>query len=99
MNPVYTLPVSSQMQLNIGALIIRIGFWVPLYYNHNQEPPICNSIGEIIKAPILDPAHLSPNAVKAPSSGIPLHRELGEQEDPGHVGCVLEPAPLASLHV
>ena len=24
---------------NIGALIIRIGFWGPLYYNYNKEPP------------------------------------------------------------
>ena len=24
---------------NIGALIIRIGFWGLLYYNHNKEPP------------------------------------------------------------
>ena len=24
---------------NIGALIIRIGLWGPLYYNSNKEPP------------------------------------------------------------
>ena len=24
---------------NIGALIIRTGFWGPLYYNYNKEPP------------------------------------------------------------
>ena len=24
---------------NIGALIIRIGFWGPLYYIYNKEPP------------------------------------------------------------
>ena len=24
---------------NIGALIIRIGFWCPLYYNYNKGPP------------------------------------------------------------
>ena len=23
----------------IGALIIRIGFWGPVYYNSNEEPP------------------------------------------------------------
>ena len=23
---------------NIGALIIRIGFWGPLYYKYNKEP-------------------------------------------------------------
>ena len=23
----------------IGALLIRIGFWGPLYYNYNKEPP------------------------------------------------------------
>ena len=25
--------------VNVGALIIRIGFWGSLYYNHNKEPP------------------------------------------------------------
>ena len=25
--------------LSIGALIIRIGFWGPVYYNYNKEPP------------------------------------------------------------
>ena len=29
--------------LNIGALIIRIGFWGSSYYNYIKEPP--NSIG------------------------------------------------------
>ena len=24
---------------NIGALIIRIGFWGPLYYKYNKDPP------------------------------------------------------------
>ena len=24
---------------SIGALIIRIGFWSLLFYNHNKEPP------------------------------------------------------------
>ena len=24
---------------NVGASIIRIGFWGPLYYNYNKEPP------------------------------------------------------------
>ena len=24
---------------NIGALIIRIGFWGPVYYSYNKEPP------------------------------------------------------------
>ena len=24
---------------NIGALIVRIGFWGILYYNHKKEPP------------------------------------------------------------
>ena len=23
----------------IGAVIIRIGFWNPLYYDYNKEPP------------------------------------------------------------
>ena len=25
--------------VNVGALIFRIGFWGPLYYNSNKEPP------------------------------------------------------------
>ena len=25
--------------LNIGALIIRIGFWGPIYYSYKKEPP------------------------------------------------------------
>ena len=25
--------------INIGALIIRIGFWGILYYNYNEGPP------------------------------------------------------------
>ena len=25
--------------VTIAGLIIRIGFWAPLYYNHNEEPP------------------------------------------------------------
>ena len=25
--------------LHIGALIIRVGFWGPLYHNYNKEPP------------------------------------------------------------
>ena len=24
---------------DVGALIIRIGFWGPLYYNYDKEPP------------------------------------------------------------
>ena len=33
---------------NIGALIVRIGFWCTFCYNHNQEPPKNkkNSIGK-----------------------------------------------------
>ena len=34
----------SRAQTNKAALIIRIGFWGPLYYNYNEEPPK-NSIG------------------------------------------------------
>ena len=30
----------------MGALIIRIGFWCPLFYNYNKEPPQ-NSIGNL----------------------------------------------------
>ena len=25
-------------RLNVGALIIRIGFWAPLYYHYKKEP-------------------------------------------------------------
>ena len=32
---------------NIGALIIRMGFWGPLYYNYNREPPQ-NSVGNYL---------------------------------------------------
>ena len=35
----------------IGALIISIGFWGPLNYNYNKEPPKWYSI--IIEAPIV----------------------------------------------
>ena len=34
---------------NIGAMIIRIGFWGPLYYHCNKEPP---TVLVIIPAPI-----------------------------------------------
>ena len=27
------------LRVNIGALIIRIGFWGTLYYIHNKDPP------------------------------------------------------------
>ena len=26
-------------RINIGAFIIRVGLWGPLYYNYNKEPP------------------------------------------------------------
>ena len=32
---------------SVGALIIGIGFWGPLYHNHNKEPPQ-NSIGNYL---------------------------------------------------
>ena len=47
----------------MGALIIRIGLWGPLYYNYNQEPPQ-NSILVIIKAPILNPLCLPYRSLK-----------------------------------
>ena len=25
--------------INMGAFLIRIGFWGPLYYSYNKEPP------------------------------------------------------------
>ena len=40
---------------SIGALIIRIGFWDPLYYTYNKEPQ--TSIGN----------HLGPYIVCMPS--------------------------------
>ena len=39
----HTATVIKQTRLrittNIGALIIRIGFWGPLYYSYNKKPP------------------------------------------------------------
>ena len=32
-------PPQGRHRGNIGALIIRIEFWGPLYYNYNKEPP------------------------------------------------------------
>ena len=29
-----------KMNRHIGEIIIRIGFWGPLYYNNNREPPL-----------------------------------------------------------
>ena len=37
--------------INIGALIIRIGFWEALYYDYNKEPP--KTVQAIIEAPIV----------------------------------------------
>ena len=39
-------------QVNIGALIIGIGFWGSLYYNYNEGPPP-KIVQVIILAPIL----------------------------------------------
>ena len=42
---VYVLPTGEQAaskprhKPNIGALVIRTGFWAPLYYNYNKKPP------------------------------------------------------------
>ena len=33
------LPAPSTGPRNIGALIIRIGFWGPSNYSHTKEPP------------------------------------------------------------
>ena len=33
---------------NIGACIIRIGFWGPLYYKYNKEAPKKDSIGNYL---------------------------------------------------
>ena len=37
---------------NIGPLIIRIGFWGPLYYNYKKEPPPTLLL-VIVKGPVL----------------------------------------------
>ena len=45
---------ASGISLNVGALIIRIGFWSPLYYIYNNEDPppkkikINNNIGNYL---------------------------------------------------
>ena len=31
--------ISDEPDPNIGALIFRIGFWSPLYYTFNKDPP------------------------------------------------------------
>ena len=31
--------LAAMSYCNTGALIIRIGFWGPLYYNYTKEPP------------------------------------------------------------
>ena len=36
------------LKASIGALLIRIGFWGPLYYNYTREPPQ-NSIGNRLR--------------------------------------------------
>ena len=33
------LSVKKAQSARVGALISRIGFWGPLYYNYNKEPP------------------------------------------------------------
>ena len=30
---------ATPQESTLGALIIRIGFWGPLYYTYNKEPP------------------------------------------------------------
>ena len=34
-----TFILPPAMSHTIGALIMRIGFWGPVYYNYNKEPP------------------------------------------------------------
>ena len=43
------LPFYAHTGSNIGALIIRIGFWGPVYYNHNKEPHKSTSIGNYLR--------------------------------------------------
>ena len=52
----FARPLNPKLRLlleapHIGALIIATGFWGPLYYNYNKEPP--KKLLVIIKAPIL----------------------------------------------
>ena len=42
---------SETVPSNVGAKIIRLGFWGILYYNHNMEPP--QLVWIIMKPPIL----------------------------------------------
>ena len=46
---------------NIGALIIRIGFWDPVYYTYNKEPPQ-KIVFVIIKSTIFGGKSLGPHA-------------------------------------
>ena len=34
-----TLAETAQTDNNVGAFVIRIGFWGPLYYTYNKKPP------------------------------------------------------------
>ena len=42
-----------EANFNIGALMIRIGFWGPLYYKDSEVPP--KTVQVMIYAPILNP--------------------------------------------
>ena len=50
----FKLPLCSEgnggpnLRVDIGASILRRGFWGPLYHNYNKEPPPKNSIGSYL---------------------------------------------------
>ena len=52
---------------NTGALIIRIGSWSPLYYNHHKEAP--KIVFLIMKAPIV--RDLQTSSAPESSSKVP----------------------------
>ena len=68
---------------NIGALAIRIGFWGPLYFNYNKDPPQ-KKIVEVINGNYQSRYSTAPtscisraSAVQAPAL---LGRSLGKQK-------------------
>ena len=80
---------------DVGALIIRIGFWGPLYYNCNKEPPPQkkNSIGNQSFRPLFltfKPAQLpgfgfrmlGPNARSMEASEVTGHDDTVDGQDP-----------------
>ena len=47
----YVLDVEGNKSDTIGALIIRIGFWGPLYYSYNEvSEEVCYCLQQLLKA-------------------------------------------------